>query len=653
MYDLSGIEDRWRITPSVDEDWYGHYQKGLEASRQGSFSEALEHFDKANKGELDGWLDEKLLKMNKYSWNYPFLWKRRAFALAKLGQFRDALSNIQLAVCTSDGAKEHPLEMADRLLLEADIQEALGNNQAALESLNRAVQYLHQTDSQSSAIHEKHFQAIKRRVQPWDSVETKRIDPVVRMPAEIIERIMQLGLRDDELFVLKATPVSRRWHTLLKSLLPLWQTFTWTGSNTRDEHRNLDRHSLWVSNNGGKFQDVKLTELVTTGLPSAIASQWKWKEYFGEPSNISLQHRQFAHRSTKLNFPIIIDSSSLRSLHLSGARVALGWGSSNGHYNSDLTLGVLTEKSASCLVHLALDKLQYVFLPNATDASPRYHFDSLETFTVTACDFPLQLGRKLYTEDTAGRVDHLHFALAQMPNLRKLDISNLEKADYMMIHPRQYNPQRQRFIELKSLTSLRIPSPAFWAIHITTPSLTELCYVPEDPVCYEGEQDGDEYCALLPNLDTLAPTRIPIHDLIRVELAISPQDITKNLLRALSITNCLTDPATLLEYVSSRRNAELDVSRIEEIHLYYCSYIPDAIWHRLSQELALFENVEYDWITRRMWKELNEGIEQRRQRDVEYCSGGSRTQIIQLYGARGQEGSDGDSDFGDGNDSDF
>jgi hypothetical protein len=46
-------------------------------------------------------------------------------------------------------------------------------------------------------------------------------------------------------------------------------------------------------------------------------------------------------------------------------------------------------------------------------------------------------------------------------------------------------------------------------------------------------------------------------------------------------------------------------------------YISETIWQKLNRELAVFENIEYDWVTRCMWKKLNDDIEQRRRRYLE------------------------------------
>lgn len=469
----------------------------------------------ANDGELYGWQDEGFSSFKRYPQAYPFLWKRRAFTLAKLGLFRDALSDIQLALRNSDETIEGSFEIAERFLVEADIQEAWGNEQAALQSLTRALQYLQQNDSavRSSTFHEEHLKKLKRRVQPWDCDETKRVDPVNRVPPEIIEKIMQFGLEEDKRFVLNATHVSRRWRSLLTDLPSLWRAFTWIGSESGDKHDNLQRHRFWTDNNQGDFRKVKLADLHTGSLDRGN----DWKKLFAGPSEISLEYNLADYEQPQNDLLPLLNHAALDRLSMTGPHMQSPWGA----LQAQLVMGVLTEETTASLRHLSLANMKYFHMMNQVLPSHDYRFDSLLSFTARACDFKVSQPAIAYQSTLApgsifDQTDHLHNALARMPQLRKLCLTDMDPHDYEY-HPQQYS-DCYRMVELHHLESLRAPPPAFWALQIKTPFLRELYYV---------LSEATRWCSLrglLPSMATLAPTQIPVHKLVRVELTINLED---------------------------------------------------------------------------------------------------------------------------------
>jgi hypothetical protein len=77
-------------------------------------------------------------------------------------------------------------------------------------------------------------------------------------------------------------------------------------------------------------------------------------------------------------------------------------------------------------------------------------------------------------------------------------------------------------------------------------------------------------------------------------------------LRSISLTHCVTEPSDILLYLSCRRIKGLDVAPIEEIRLDRCSYIDDLLYDMVKSDLgvSVFETQDYQWMTRRMWRQL-------------------------------------------------
>lgn len=141
------------------------------------------------KKEVDGWQHRKNNGFQKRRASfYPFAWKRRAFALAKIGWLRDALSDIQMASLTASETAKNDEELAQRLLLEADIQEQLENHQAAIQVLTRGVSLLQQIGwpAQLIAVHQSHLDEMERQYLPLVYPNAKRLDSADRLPAEIM-----------------------------------------------------------------------------------------------------------------------------------------------------------------------------------------------------------------------------------------------------------------------------------------------------------------------------------------------------------------------------------------------------------------------------------------------------------------------------------
>jgi hypothetical protein len=139
--------------------------------------------------EVDGWQHRKNNGFQKRRASfYPFAWKRRAFALAKIGWLRDVLSDIQMASLTASETAKNDEELAQRLLLEADIQEQLENHQAAIQVLTRGVSLLQQMGwpAQLIAVHQSHLDDMERRYLPLVCPNAKRLDSADRLPAEIM-----------------------------------------------------------------------------------------------------------------------------------------------------------------------------------------------------------------------------------------------------------------------------------------------------------------------------------------------------------------------------------------------------------------------------------------------------------------------------------
>jgi tetratricopeptide (TPR) repeat protein len=146
--------------------------------------------------------------------------KRRAFALLKMGQLEDALSDIKIAI------RAVPSTIGgDMHILQADIHLSAKSYDLALQAYQRGLSLLDPTAatvSQDVQIDNMSKLEHLARTQVIDNGDA--LDPFAHLPTELVELFLQIGMEQDEHFALRCTWVCRDWRRTVQAIPSVWRT---------------------------------------------------------------------------------------------------------------------------------------------------------------------------------------------------------------------------------------------------------------------------------------------------------------------------------------------------------------------------------------------------------------------------------------------
>ncbi|KAJ9106416.1 hypothetical protein QFC21_001562 [Naganishia friedmannii] len=524
------------VLAGSDMRWHLDYLAGLEALRDSSYADAVESFSKALSEAYgaSSFLDSVI---RYFDWREIFagILNRRAYALYKLDRFEDALSDINMT-CESEVHIKRP----ETHLLTADIMLELQRYESALDSLGKAFQILLErrpalkrwlTDAEKQIV-----QVLENLAGEDDEYVGQRLDPMERLPEDIIELIMKHGLDSDEYFALRCTWVSSTWRQTLEALASIWRVYTY---NTEAFRTGAEKRKAWARNAGNRFNEIRLVNVNILAALKCINNTWK--PLLQNMQILKLQGSTMNNIRVIQRFAQLSSASyNVKALHLESKH--------DGQLATELDSGLLTPDNRTTIEEIHLLNLDLVTdeASAANDGAGAY--TTLRSLSLIQCRIiPRRSSVDVVSTNVIERStqqDILHVAMRQASQLETLRVTTSSPEGEVLErfkvwpHPRTF---AREMMLLSQLRILRIPPPSFWAFDIITPLVRHLAFVLSG-IGYLGlEMTQGDWArnGTIPDLTSFAITGIKVDKLVSLELMLNGGDTGESLLEWLKVMECV------------------------------------------------------------------------------------------------------------------
>lgn len=591
----------------------------------------------------------------------------------EIGGLEDALSDINLAIRAVGNATSPAVQY-----LASDIHVAMRNYTLALRVYQQGLQIAVSCEKDRRAKtlgvncsrplteeENENVGMLQRLAANNDVAPPERFDPVVYLPADIIEIVMQQGIdNDDEYFALRCGWVSQAWRSTTQSMSSLWRTYKYNPSALRTLQ---EKREAWTRLAGDQPKEVRLrTEYGM--LTDQIAAE--------------LRHSLQTAKKVVLQGTALVEKGNIQRLAeaISASRFVTAifvqpseflW-----RHNRTMDLELSTDTSRPRLEEICIAKVTFAYRSSSQPEAAQEEqigYAALRKLVIKRCYF--DAGTETLNAATGNsrdryiQADPLHALLRTSPNLEVLQI------DCRLSPGRGFPTSYERpLIEMKQIHSLRIPPPSRWTIDIKAPGVRHLAFSqverPTDLLHYELPRPVQS--GLLPNLATFAVTEIDVDKLVTLELAINGSDswealydwlrqargaerlvvrssghqyrlsqltryyskadsvfenvpegkdpantanrtlvttLAQNpglcpILKILELVDMYVPEKPLLEWIQARTQDDHAVSPIASLSLIQCTHINMATDLKLRQEVPTFTRIEYEDISRHNWQEL-------------------------------------------------
>lgn len=547
--------------------------------------------------------------------------------------------------------------------LAADIHVAMRSFDKALKSYKDGVDLAVKARKASQRRQTTEEQA---NLATLKSLATKKpvggdlVDPLDRLPSDIIELVIKHGLPGDQYFALRCSWVSQAWRVTIQGMPSLWRSYTYNpGAKTSKEKRQA-----WAGHAGNRFNEIQLVDVDSKTAMKQINTTWK--PFLGTMQTLTLRGTTTRKNSAIEALAVHSGTYSIRTLDVQGLGL-------RGDSYNDLDLGLLSTSNKETIEDIRVAAVDFRGSKSASlieRSKEDLAYGALRSLTITGCGIS-NGGDPIKELDTARRqqqIDPLHRLLHQAVNLQRLEFScAVEDSD-------TYNAYERPLIPLEQLRELRIPPPAVWTIDVKAPQVQHFAFDLRhtvDRARHVINKDGTSR-GLIPDLAAFAVTEIDLGKLVTVELVINGCDTKEQLeewlrgmrnveklairspklssgtlsqlspfysaseskleevevgsnpentanrtliamlqedvglcprLKELHLTNIYTPEAPLLALIHDRRNSKI-ASEISTLSLVHCTHLSASANRRLDREVASYLNVENAGISRLNWKQV-------------------------------------------------
>jgi tetratricopeptide (TPR) repeat protein len=318
------------------------------------------------------------------------IYKVRAYALYGLGEFEDALADINLAI-RAGGTATSP----GKFYLAGDIHVGMGNYDSALRAYQDGLEIALMYENGNRVRHKgvditrsptkeesENLSIIHQFAGRNEAAFAKRLDPVV-LPAEIFEIILQHVIYDnatDEDFALRCGWVSQAWRNSTRNMPSIWRSYTYK-PESEDEPR-IEKSAFWIDRARKRgLQEVRMVHpngpLPLTGGLAVVL-----KFCLRKATTLVFQGTMLSHRRSVGHLAEVISSSRfLKVLRIEASRLPQT-------YSQHVDLGLFTAESAARIEELRVAGVNLVRPRNTSapvvSAGVKYH--ALRNLTIERCD---------------------------------------------------------------------------------------------------------------------------------------------------------------------------------------------------------------------------------------------------------------------------
>lgn len=677
LFSPSSFKDAASICASTSS-WYPYYQAGMQAMKRGKYLSAVDSFSNVSDPTIsqrdssyyppgqaarEGYQNPCMLVQASRPQFTAMICYRRAYALYKLEEFDDALSDINLAIRATARIKE-----LDMHHLATDIRLAMGEYEEAVKVYQAGLVAVKGRVASKKRLTKEEDDTVARLQQlvPKPHVDLgKRIDPFEVLPLEIIEVIMQHGINaNDEYYALKCSWISKNWRTTIHNMSSLWRVYTY---NPGAKQTTLEKRNAWARLAGNRFNEIRLVDVDSVTAMKKINNSWK--PYLKDLQTLTLGGTTCCRGAPIEQFALAHSASyTVEKLKIEPAIVQTTT-------SDEMDLGLLTDLNRTELEELSVNRIHFYYNILGNDATIKVassEYTSLRKLSVRSCYLLLDAQLPPPVVGHRPQYDPLHRLLRRSGNLEVLQFSSAYPTY------RHFTTFDRPLIELEHLHTLRIPPPSLWTIDIKTPRVRHLAFdlmqsvertrhtvLEKAATCNRG---------LIPDLESFAVTGIDLGKLITVELLINGSDTKERMhgwldgmknveklvirspklssgtlsqlspyyspneskleevqmgpepastanrslvtllqedprlcpkLKELHLTNMYTPENSLLAWLQDRKHCD-GAADIHTLSLVHCTFISSAANRQLDREVPRYSNIEHGGISRLGWKELCE-----------------------------------------------